>query len=718
VDLTGVWRVLPADDDLRRDGIGVDVDDSGWPELVVPGHWRDHPDFVDHDGPFLYRRRYEQSEPPPGRRRWITLDGVFYQGDVWLDGAYLGDPEGYFFPHTYDITALSGIGTEHTVAVEVTCAPQRSHRGRRNVTGVFQYWDGIDRGWNPGGLWRPVKIYDTGPVRVDRLRVLCRDADATRAHILLTARLDSDAPRAVTVRTLVDGEPVAELERRVATGLNEVAWNVDVTEPALWWPRGLGEQAMTTVSVEVWADGVRSDRRKRRTGLRTVAWNDWKCSVNGERLFLKGANVLPSRADLAHATRDDQAALVGRAVEAGLDCLRVHGHIAPRGLYDAADRAGLLLLQDFPLQWAYSRSVRGAAVEQARAAVDTLGHHPSIVQWNAHNDPVAVAVGIEGPSGGAKARYLLGQQLPTWNKSVLDRWVKRAFERADPTRLTVPHSGVLPHLPLLDGTDSHFYFGWFHGDATDIERLAQRVPRLVRFLSEFGAQAAPSGPGPEFIDDALAGRTWPDLDWDVLAQRYGLQKWVFDERVPPESFATFEQWRQASQVYQAELIKHHIELLRRIKYRPAGGFALFSLNESAPLVGWGVLDSDDRPKLGWHALRHACAPVLVAADRPPAIVEPGDTVALDVHVVNDLRDALDAEVTATLRWAGGSRQWSFGGEVGADSVAKVAQLRFDVPHTLGKLELDLALESVGTPRVTADNHYHSVVTVPPVLLAR
>lgn len=713
-----MWRVTAASDDLRRDGIGVDVDDSDWAELTVPGHWRDHPAFAEHDGPFLYRRRYRHPEPEPGRRRWITLDGVFYQGDVWLDGAYLGDPEGYFFPHTYDITALSRIGTEHTVAVEVTCSPQRSHRGRRNVTGVFQYWDGIDRTWNPGGLWRPVKVYDTGPVRIDRLRVLCRDADESRAHLLLTAKLDSDAPRPVTLRTLVDGEPVAELDRRLATGLNEVAWNVDIGEPALWWPRGLGEQAMTTVSVEVWIDGVRSDRRKRRTGLRTVAWNDWKCSVNGERLFLKGANLLPTRAALAHATRAEQDAIVSRAVEAGLDCLRVHGHVAPRALYDAADRAGLLLLQDFPLQWAYARSVRGAAVAQAGAAVDALGHHPSIVQWNAHNDPVAAAVGIEGPTSQSKLRYALGHQFPTWNKSVLDRWVKRAFERSDPTRLTVPHSGVLPHLPLLDGTDSHFYFGWYHGDVSDIARLADRVPRLVRFVSEFGAQAAPSAPGPAWVDEALAGRSWPDLDWELLAERYGLQKWVFDERVPPASFATFDEWRHATQVYQAELIKHHVEFLRRIKYRPAGGFALFALNEPTPGVGWGVLDSDGQPKLGWEALRHACTPVLLAADRPPAIVAPGERVTVDVHVVNDLRVGFDADVTATLRWAGGSQAWRFGGSVGPDEVVRVARLRYDVPDTLGTLDLELTLASNGngTPDggpVHADNHYHSIVTVPP-----
>jgi beta-mannosidase len=705
VDLNGVWRVAPADDDLRRDAIGLGVDDSGWAEIDVPGHWRHHPGFANADGPMLHRRRFEMPAPGDGQRRWITLDGVLYQADVWLDGAYLGDPEGYFIPHTFDITALSRIGDEHVVAIEVACPPQRSHRGRRTITGVLQHWDGIDRTWNPGGLWRPVLVYDTGPVRVDRFRVLCRDADETRAHVLLSARLDSDGPRRAVLRTTVDGVLAFEQERRLAAGLNEVNWNLDIADPALWWPRSLGSQPLTTIGVEVVVDGAASDARARRTGLRVVAWNDWQCSVNGERLFLKGANLLPTRAALAEVTPELARRDVELAIDAGLDALRVHGHIAPRHVYDAADETGLLLLQDFPLQWGYARSVRNQAVTQARAAVDTLGHHPSIVQWNAHNEPTALAVGLRGDGAPSRLRYLAGQQLPSWNKSVLDRWVKRAIERADPTRLTVPQSGSLPHLPLLDGTDSHFYFGWYHDDVRDIERLAATVPRVVRFVSEFGAQAVPDDA--EFIDAS----SWPDLDWRHLQVRHGLQRWVFDERVPPSEFATFDEWRHATQTYQAELVRHHVEVLRRLKYRPTGGFCVFAMNDPMPMVSWSLLDHARVPKPAWEALRRACRPVIVVADRPPSILTAGDRVAMRVHAINDLRAAVDpAVVDVCATWAGGERRWRFGGSVDADDCVMVGTIEFEVPATLGALTFDLTLTAGD---LISTNHYASVVTVPP-----
>ena len=106
-----------------------------------------------------------------------------------------------------------------------------------------------------------------------------------------------------------------------------------------------------------------------------MSWDKWICSINGEQLFLKGANVLPTRAGLANA--DDGAVRrdIELAVELGLDAVRMHGHIANREVYRAADELGVLILQDFPLQWGHARTVRWEAVGQAKAAVDTLGHH-------------------------------------------------------------------------------------------------------------------------------------------------------------------------------------------------------------------------------------------------------------------------------------------------------------------------------------------------------
>ena len=48
-----------------------------------------------------------------------------------------------------------------------------------------------------------------------------------------------------------------------------------------------------------------SDRRVRRTGLRQIRMKRWIATVNGERLFLKGANLGPTRMALGQATAAD-----------------------------------------------------------------------------------------------------------------------------------------------------------------------------------------------------------------------------------------------------------------------------------------------------------------------------------------------------------------------------------------------------------------------------
>ena len=705
MDLSGEWRARIADDELRRSGIGVDVDDSAWDPIRVPGHWRSHSSFSDIDGPVLLRRPVDVAPPAAGERQWLVLDGIFYQADVWFDGVYLGDPEGYFFPHAFDITEITRLGSEHAVAIEVTCSPQRNKTAKRNLTGIFQHWDALDPDWNPGGIWRPVRIVTTGPVRIDRLRVLCRDANADRANLLMHARIDSDQSRSVRIRMTVGGYTQRERVQPLARGANEVEWTLGIDNPRLWWPWSLGAQELVDVTVEVFLEDhpTASDTATRRTGIRQISFDRWQMTVNGERMFVKGANCGPTRMQIGEATAAELRRDVELARDAGLDLLRVHGHITRPEFYEAADDLGMLIWQDLPLQWGYARSVRKQAVAQAREAVDQLGHHPSVAVWCGHNEPLTLDIepGRSPAMSALALKYLVGQQLPSWNRSILDRWVKRSLEHNDDSRPVVAHSGVLPHLPQLDGTDSHLYFGWYHGEERDLPGFAARLPSMVRFVSEFGAQSVPNDA------DFMEPERWPDLDWAHLERHHALQKSIFDRRVPPSDHVSFESWRAETQRYQAVLLKHHIETLRRLKYSPTGGFCLFSFADGHPAVSWSILDHRREPKRSFDTVTDACRPVIVVAERPPAEVRPGDPLSVDVHVVSDLRRRLDgAVVTARLSWAGGEQTWRFGGDVDADSVAHVGSLSFNVPNAPGALMLDLSLEH---PEAAASNRYESLI---------
>jgi beta-mannosidase len=710
INLGGTWQAHVANDELRRVFTDPAFDAASWASMQVPGHWRSTEAFSENDAPLLLRTTFTAEQPPEGRRAWLRFAGVFYQGDVWLDGTYIGDTEGYFCPHEFEVTDALGAGinasggaepTEHTLAVEVTCAPQNDRKSKRNLTGVFQHWDCIHPDWNPGGIWQPVTIEQSGPVRISHFRAVCTEASTERAEVLLRVVVNATEQQTITLRTNIGGT-LNEAEHRVAKGDNRIEWRVTVERPKLWWPYSLGTPTMTDLAVAVVVgDDEISDSRQLRIGLRQVRMKNYVFEINGERLHLKGANLGPTRMAIGEATPTELAHDLALAKEAGLNMIRLHAHISHPAIYEAADELGMCIWQDMPLQWGYARSVRKQAVRQAREAVDLLGHHASVITWCGHNEPLAIDLDPADLNGSPKrlaemaTKYFALQELPTWNKSVLDFGIHRALSTADPSRPVTAHSGILPG-PLSGGTDSHLYFGWYHGGERDLPKFFGRFPRMARFVSEFGAQAIPTRA------DFCQPEEWPDLDWATLGRNHSLQKAFFDRYVPPAQYETFEQWQHATQVYQAELLRRAIEEMRRIKYKPNGGFALFSLADSLdhPAVTWSILGHDRAPKLAFEAVSEACQPVIVVADRLPEVVTVGDAFALDVHVVSDLRHALRGGITsARLHWPGGEHSWRWQGDVGADTCVRVGAVNLLVPspaHPASKAHAQASLAATKT----------------------
>ncbi|MGZ4675408.1 MAG: sugar-binding domain-containing protein [Acidimicrobiia bacterium] len=684
LDLSGAWRVHVDDGDLARRFTATDYDDADWPTIDVPGHWQSNPLLATTDGPVLYRRTVEPTELPAGQRRFLTFDGIFYFGDAWLDGHYLGATEGYFFPHTFEITRFARNAPDaHTVAVEVANPPQTDRTAKRSITGVFSHWDNLDPEWNPGGIWRPVRIRDTGPVRISWLRVLCTEASEARGQLRLDVTVDPGVapPHApvTLVSTVVDESGTTLAEETTAVDLTRrgttLTVPIVVEGPPRWWPWRHGRQPRVHVEVRVLVDGVRSDHRRVTTAFRSVTVRDWQWWVNGEPIFVMGANHGPTRMALAEATRAELARDVELARLANLDLLRVHAHVTRPEFYDAADAAGLLLWQDFPLQWGYGRGARKQASRQAREMVDRLGHHPSIAMWCAHNEPLALAFQPGEPiTPGQAARVGASMFLPSWNKDVLDRSVSHAIHKADPTRSVDVHSGVFPGIGSA-GTDTHFYFGWYHGEMDGLAPALRAMPRLARFVSEFGAQAVPR------TADFMEPERWPDLDWDHLFHRHACQKTRFDEYVPPAAFASFETWQLATQRYQAALIQLQVEDLRRLRRSPTGGFCLFCFADGHPSVTWSVLDHERVPKVGFAALRDSCRSVL-------PMLEPRKGL---LHVVNETTEVLTgAAVEVTID----GRRRSFVGDIAAGDVTYVGRVHLD--HRTGEVELRLRHPAVGT----------------------
>ena len=649
VDLSGVWRAHIGDPDLGKAFVERGFADDTWQNVRVPHHWRAEPAFAASDGPLLYRKRFAT---PTGSttgtttdERWfLELDGIFYYGDVWLDGEYLGATEGYFTRHAFEVGEALRSSDEHLLALEVACPPQTDRGAQHAFTGGYWHSPLLDPTINPGGLWQPVRLVATGPVRLTHARVLCVEASVEVGRLVAHLELDAgEHPREVRLHALVRGPDGATLldawrQATLAAGPNELTWALAVDDPPRWWPRSLGAQPLCDVTLAVEVDGRVSDERALRTGIREIRRRDSSLFVNGERIFVKGASYGPTRPLLGDADPALVRADVRAAIDAHLDLLRVHTHIGAEALYHAADELGVLLWQDFPMTGGYARGTRRQAALQAKAMVERLGHHPSIAVWCAHDAPLG---------DDTRVRLVANAAAPTWGKEVLDRSIARAITRQDATRPVVRSSGA--------ADDSHLWFGWRHGELGGLAGALRLVPRLGRFVSAFGAQSVPESAA--FMEPDR----WPALDWDTLAAHHNMERKAFDTYVPASDAKSFDDWRDATQAYHASLLQLQIEDLRRCKGSPCGGFAVFALADPAPSVGFGLLDHERIPKPAYGAVRDACRPVLAMLDPRTG----------NVHVANDTHAVLDGvQVEA---WVDGRvRRWR--GEVPPDSIVFVGRV--------------------------------------------
>ena len=638
------WRVAPSTEHLVRQFSDPTFDDAEWTSIDVPSHWQLHDTLTDFDGTLLYRADLTVPSLLDGQRRWLVLDGICYSGDVFLDGVYLGATDGYFTHHRFEITDLADKAASHILAVEVA-APRTTTEGpNRDLTGWLTGAPTLPPDWNPAGIWRPVRLVDTGPVSIRHFRTSCIEATPASATVSLRAVVLATEPQTIELETSIGDQHTTETHQ-LAAGENRLEWQVEIQNPALWWPTGLGDQPLYDVEVKAIVHGGQtSDRKRRRMGMRSTSMQDLILRVNTRRVFARGINVAPFSLYLAGINVDQIRSELESIRATGFNLVRFRAHVTRPEAYDLCDELGLLVWQDLPLVGRYVRGVTSAAEAQAREMVDLLGHHASIVLWGAHERPHS---NEPRSSAGPDIR---NQQRPSWNRSVLDRSLERTLDRADGSRKVIPHSDVAPHIPKLSGSDLGLFFGWFDAEASDLAEFAASLPRFVRFVSDFGAQALPEEPG--------------DLE-TILGVR-GAERETLYRRLPPGDHSTSEAWAHATRAYQAKVLATTIETLRVLKYNPVGGFCVGLWRSVISGLSRSLLDADGTPRPAHDAAARVLQPVLPLVYPPRDAIPARTTTALDLYIVSEVLDGVEAQVDVAIDDASGQTTHRFQGRVSSD----------------------------------------------------
>ena len=368
--LAGDWLVRAAGAGEWRTVADRALDDGEWEIAPHLGRWWLDAGLAQSNA-VLYRRRFElptelsvdlESTAGPHARWWLVASGLCELGHLWLDGTYLGDLRGRHAEHAFEVNQLLRSGSEHLAAVEAA----------RGTVRVPQDEDA------------DVRICQTGPARIERVRVLVIEASFDQAVLRVSATVNSSGTHRGEVTTTVlpiddpdagwsqdatrtlatPGDGVFVSEPVLARGRNELEWLVSLEQPSLWWPAGMGEQELYCIDIAIAIDGRSSHAVRLQTGIRTVSIRRNALLVNGE------------------PHRD------------GLDALRVAEHeLGHPSAYEAASSEGRLLCQQITLDPGVfagaERGLRALASRAAAAAADHAGHHPCVAAWQ----PVQIAGG-------------------------------------------------------------------------------------------------------------------------------------------------------------------------------------------------------------------------------------------------------------------------------------------------------------------------------------
>lgn len=562
---------------------------------------------------WVYRTAFDWTDDVGGTAGSSAVDlvceGLDTVATVTLNGVELGRTanmhRGYRFPAR---SALRSGSNELAVAFEspLRYARQRSDEFPGRPHGYVHPYNQIRKmasnfGWDWGptlvtsGIWRPIGLASWSRARLAQVWPEVGADGAVQVHADLAWAEPLGEP---VVLTAAVGQATARVT--VSPGEAKTAASLKVANPALWWPRGHGDQPLYELEVTLsTADGTVLDQWRRRIGFRSVRLDtaedalgsEYTLVVNDRPLFVRGVNWIPDDCFPSRMTRERYARRLRQACDAGANYVRVWGGgiYESEDFYDAADELGLLVGQDFLFACAaYPEEppLREEVAAEAREHVVRLAAHPSLVTWTGNNECVW---GYH--DWGWQER--LGDR--SWGASYYLDLLPSIVAELDPTRPywpASPYSGSPdrhPNDPRYGST--HQWNVW--AKTPDYLLYRESVPR---FVAEFGFQGPP---------------TWPTMGHGHHQKAPG-----GDAKVDAALAAHFpapggdDDWHYLAQLNQARAISLGVEHYR--SHRGACmGTVVWQLNDCWPVDSWAAVDGEGRYKPMWYALRRSYQPRLL-----------------------------------------------------------------------------------------------------------
>lgn len=694
--------------------------------IAVPGPLESLPNTAGYDGVAWLVHDFELPASTAATRQLLCFGRANYQLRVWIDGLLVGEHEGGYDAFRFDVSDAVLPGQPQTLVVRLLDPGSTSTGGLSLATTPH-----AKESWyhNFGGLLGPVELLSIDAPQ-PTITTLAAELDSGRVRVSATVL---GAPSRAGARVLLelvlytiplharwDGrlEGLTEVARgqarcRVGDEALSVEVSARVSDPLPWSP----EQPQRYAALLL-ADGrpAAHEDSRRTFGFRTVSLDQDGLRLNGRLTKLFGVLYQPHWVGRKGAIPPPEylEATVSAMLDSGFNMVRAHVRPAPPAFLDAADRQGLLVLEEPAIGWVEDDPGLAARLEhEVDWMVRRDHHHPSIVIWGMLNE-------LSGKA------YRYGEELSL------------RVAAADPTRPVLEDSGGFfggRYVPgggseLLPMRDEHFYPPFPLPPVERLELASVSHASGPTFVSEFGYGT--------LVDTRLAaagffGRQLRGDERDLFGGLRGaarraresgedwLEPWtdaaLVGERADGSGSAGREprgwideaaeiQAQAARAMVEALRIEEGLDLLCYTQWR-----AVSSESSAGLLSPWGK----ERPVRA--VLKEALRPLMVVASPERPSVTVGETLTFELFVVNDSGAPVWASLSVEVSGAVPSAEAAavrLGRQVFPAGVTKVRRSDLIVHcDTPGKVRLRAKLTSADELLERSRQVQVTVVAAPP-----
>ena len=232
------------------------------------------------------------------------------------------------------------------------------------------------------GITGKCEIIATNSEMIDRVSVLQRHEDGkVTVDINIDTLGSGEDMRAVATLTAPTG-------KIFVGGLSNYQGSIIVSNPELWWPRGLGSPALYKLTVSLYSGEELEDICEVNIGLRNIELKSEDGGeplmyINGYRFTPLGATYVREDSIIPLADKKRAERFISSAADANMNTLRILGEgLYPDSyLYDLCDRYGIMVWQDIAVRYVkppVATEFAAGITNELCDVMSRLSHHASV----------------------------------------------------------------------------------------------------------------------------------------------------------------------------------------------------------------------------------------------------------------------------------------------------------------------------------------------------